>query len=788
MTTKTTWMKKKKTRLLLLMLPVLIPGLIISIFGILSISQQKKAKELKMEESFLKRLEQIRNEIETQIQEAVENSFQTVANLTINNSLQLNHPPSLQQGLKEILLKNPIVKYPFLMDTRGQFVFPFPQKTGISVPQPPFPRIADKQVETLYQEGERLELRERKLKEALKRYVKCLEYNYGGAEQLKPYIFNSIGRCYFKLGKYPQAVSYYQSVRDIYTVPSAAPASISLKIDLTLYFPALRQLALSYQRMGKKNKAGKIYLQLYEEILQYESSENSDRFAYFKNEALDFLWQHIQVRSDEDTQEFKDESERDRERFYRARTLDNLQAFTDLDISLRWRFIEDETGSDAGGESEKKRELFRFAKIREFYLSTDAKTQFYKAVKEMHQWENTPVLTGNFQVKRLHPSFSNTPIDIAFKKIPGNSAEAANNFLGFMISPGFLTSSRIMQISNKYMDDPDLQILVAGQNQEETETGAISHRFQLMSVSLQRFFSGKNLVLFSRQSDYFTRQVRKEIRFNYALLTAFILALVLGIYLFYKYQSREAELVRLKSDFTDSASHTLKTPLTRIRMLTEKLQLGWVTEESKKQEYLQTILSETDRMSEMITNMLDFSKIEAGRKQYRMEVTDMSRVVRETVESYSKFIHGQGFQLQVDIDDSIPPFLLDEEAVQLIVVNLLQNAVKYSIEEKFIRFRLYKENGSVVLEVEDRGIGMEEKELKKIFDRFYRVPGSRVQTAEGSGLGLYLVRHAVHAHHGEIIVNSQPGEGSRFKITLPILLKPRKESWRLAVGKQEEKK
>jgi signal transduction histidine kinase/tetratricopeptide (TPR) repeat protein len=775
---KTTWMKKKKNRLLLLMLPVLIPGLIIGSFGFLSISQQKKAKELKMIESFLKNMEQIRKEIETHIQETIENSFQTTANLTVNKSLQLNHPPSIQLTLKKILLKNPIVKYPFLIDSRRRFVFPFPQKTGISIPQPPFPGIADKQVETLYQEGERLELRERKIKEALKHYVKCLKYNYRGAEQLKPHIFNSIGRCYFKLGKYPQAVSYYQSVRDIYTGPPSTPAFTSLKIDLSLYFPALRQLALSYQRIGMKDKAGKIYLQLYEEILQYESSENSDRFTYFKNEALDFLWQHIRARSDEDNREFKDESEKERERFNRARTLDNLQAFTDLDISLRWRYIEDETGANTGGENDKNRDSSRFARIREFYLSTDAKTQFYKAVKEMHQWKNPPVLTGDFQVKQLQPLFSHTPIDIAYKKIPGNSPEAANIFFGFMISPGFLTHYGIRQISGKYMDDPDLQILVTGQNQEktakETETGTVSHRFQLISVSLQRFFPGKTLVLFSRQSDYFTRQVQKEIRFNYALLTAFILVMVLGIYLFYKYQSREAELVRLKSDFTDSASHTLKTPLTRIRLLTEKLQLGWVTQESKKQEYLQTILSETDRMSDMITNMLDFSKIEAGRKQYRMEVTDLSRVVRETVESYTNYIHNRGFQLQVDIADSIPPFPLDSEAVQLIVVNLLQNAVKYSVEEKFIRVRLYKENGSVVLEVEDRGTGIEVKERKKIFDRFYRVPGTQVQTVEGSGLGLYLVRHAVHAHHGEITVDSQPGKGSRFKITLPLLLESRR--------------
>jgi signal transduction histidine kinase len=663
-----------------------------------------------------------------------------------------------------------------LIDSRGRFVFPFPQKSGISIPQPSFPGIADKQAAALYREGERLELGERKIKEALKHYVKCLEYNYRGAEQLKPYIFNSIGRCYFKLGKYPQAVSYYQSVRDIYTAPSAAPASTLLKIDLSLYFPALRQLALSYLRMGMEDKAGKIYLQLYEEILQYESSENSDRFTYFKNEALDFLWRHIRAHRDRNTQEFKGESEREQERFDRARTLDNLQVSTDLDISLRWRYIEDDTGANTGTENDKNRESYRFAKIREFYLSTDAKTQFYQAVKKMHQWENTPVSTGNFQVKQLHPPFSHTPIDIAYKKIPGNRPNSAAIFFGFMISPGFLTSSLIRQISGKYMDDPDLQILVTGQNQEETaretETGAVSHWFQLISVSFPRFFPGKKLVLFSRQSDYYARQAQKETRFNYALLTAFILALVLGIYLFYQYQSREAELVRLKSDFTDSASHTLKTPLTRIRMLAEKLQLGWVTRESKKQEYLQTILSETDRMTEMITNMLDFSKIEAGRKQYRMEMTDLSLVVRETVESYTQYIHNQGFQLRVDIAEGIPPFLVDTEAVRLIVVNLLQNAVKYSVEEKFIRVRLYRENGSVVLEVEDRGTGIEEKERKKIFDRFYRVPGTQVQTVEGSGLGLYLVRHAVHAHHGEITVDSRPGKGSRFKITLPLLLKP----------------
>ena len=175
-------------------------------------------------------------------------------------------------------------------------------------------------------------------------------------------------------------------------------------------------------------------------------------------------------------------------------------------------------------------------------------------------------------------------------------------------------------------------------------------------------------------------------------------------------------------------------------------------------------------MSEMINNMLDFSRIEAGRKQYRFEKTSLPQVVREAVEDYSGYTGNLGFALQVEIDDAIPPFPMDAEAVRLMVVNLLQNAVKYSADRKFIAVRVYPETGKncAVIEVEDKGIGMEEKDLKKIFERFYRSGDNPVQAVEGSGLGLYLVHHAARAHNGEIKVTSQPGKGSRFTVLLPM--------------------
>jgi signal transduction histidine kinase len=404
-------------------------------------------------------------------------------------------------------------------------------------------------------------------------------------------------------------------------------------------------------------------------------------------------------------------------------------------------------------------------KIQEFYLYTDEKTQFYKAVKGMKHWEITDPSTMEMQIKRARNPVSKDDIDIVVKRLPGSPGI----FFGFMISPGFLRSDRVLGILKRRLDNPDLQVLVLpGKDRGRQLDENNIHRFPLLSVNCDRFFTGKILALYSRQSNYFIQQARKEIWLNYLLMGAFILALILGVYLFYKYLSREAELVRLKSEFTDRASHTLKTPLTRIRMLAEKLQLGWVSNESKKQEYLQTILSESDRMNEMITNMLDFSRIEAGRKQYSFEITSLPVVVKEVLESYTTYIRNLGFQLEVEIDDDIPSFLLDADAVRLMVVNLLQNAVKYSIKKKSIIVRLYREKEAVVLEVEDKGMGIEKDELNKIFEQFHRASGDTVQTVEGSGLGLYLVQHAVHAHDGEVKVTSEPGKGSRFKVLFPI--------------------
>ncbi|PYS58886.1 MAG: sensor histidine kinase, partial [Acidobacteria bacterium] len=159
---------------------------------------------------------------------------------------------------------------------------------------------------------------------------------------------------------------------------------------------------------------------------------------------------------------------------------------------------------------------------------------------------------------------------------------------------------------------------------------------------------------------------------------------------------------------------------------------------------------------------------EAGRKEYEFRETDIADLVRNTLDSYRYQIEQQGFALQESIDSSLPVVRVDREAIARAVVNLVNNALKYSAEEKFLGVKLYRDNGAVKLEVEDHGIGIARRDQSKIFEKFYRTGDPLVHNTKGSGLGLSLVRHITEAHGGEIAVESTPGKGSRFILSLPL--------------------
>jgi signal transduction histidine kinase len=268
------------------------------------------------------------------------------------------------------------------------------------------------------------------------------------------------------------------------------------------------------------------------------------------------------------------------------------------------------------------------------------------------------------------------------------------------------------------------------------------------------------------------RSIEQEVRRLALTKTALIglidLMLLAGLALVWANVRRELRLSRLKSDFVANVSHELKTPLALIRLFAETLELGRVPTEEKKGQYYRIINKESRRLTQLINNILDFSRIEAGRKEYRLRRGDVAAVVRDVVEAYRFPIEHLGFVLDVDVAEDLPEIDLDPEAISQALINLLNNAIKYSPEKGSVRVSARREGDRVLVSVADRGIGIPRAEHRRIFEKFYRVESSLVHTTKGSGLGLALVQHITEAHGGRVELASAPGEGSTFTLSLPV--------------------
>jgi signal transduction histidine kinase len=276
------------------------------------------------------------------------------------------------------------------------------------------------------------------------------------------------------------------------------------------------------------------------------------------------------------------------------------------------------------------------------------------------------------------------------------------------------------------------------------------------------------------------------VRRGFVLLGILTLMIIGGLVLTKRMVSKEIAVAKLKSDFVSNVSHELRTPLALIRLYAETLELGRISTKEKKHQYYRIIRKESERLTALINNILDFSRIEAGRKEYEFRETDIADLVRNTLDSYRYQIEQQGFELEEAIDTELPAVRIDREAIARALVNLVNNALKYSQDQKYIGVKLYRENGSVKLEVADHGIGIARRDQTKIFEKFYRAGDPLVHNTKGSGLGLSLVRHITEAHGGEIEVESSPGAGSKFIMSLPLVAAVQQQSQATSASVQQQ--
>jgi signal transduction histidine kinase len=284
---------------------------------------------------------------------------------------------------------------------------------------------------------------------------------------------------------------------------------------------------------------------------------------------------------------------------------------------------------------------------------------------------------------------------------------------------------------------------------------------------LQQFYDWK-VALFDPEGKSLEQLTGKEKRLYQILFAGIITVMVIGIILIVRAVIHESEISRLKSEFVSNVSHELKTPLALIRMFGETLDSGIVTDENKRRQFYSIIRKESERLTHLINNVLDFSRIDPGGKEYNFQKNDLVELVKNSLEAYKFQISDNGFNIVSDLPDESIELKFDRDAVSQVLLNLLNNAVKYSDKEKYIGVEVSKNSDFAMISVTDHGIGILKEELKKIFEKFYRVSTVRKKETPGSGLGLTLAKHIVEAHGGTIEVESEVGKGSRFTVRLPL--------------------
>jgi two-component system phosphate regulon sensor histidine kinase PhoR len=243
-------------------------------------------------------------------------------------------------------------------------------------------------------------------------------------------------------------------------------------------------------------------------------------------------------------------------------------------------------------------------------------------------------------------------------------------------------------------------------------------------------------------------------------------ALGLGVFLLLRV-SWDIRWFQLRSDFVSGVSHEFKTPLSLIRLYSETLADNAQDFSAEdRSNYIRIIARESERMSRLVDNVLSFAKLEQGRSSYDLREGDLGAVVVQTVNDYAEYLNWRGFTVKTSIWPQLPPVRFNPEQVSEMILNLMDNARKYSGKSRQIRVNVWAQDREVVVEVRDNGLGIPPAEKEKVFQAFYRIPRGGEQG--GCGLGLYIVDRVMKEHGGRVELESEVNHGSRFRLVFPM--------------------
>ena len=270
----------------------------------------------------------------------------------------------------------------------------------------------------------------------------------------------------------------------------------------------------------------------------------------------------------------------------------------------------------------------------------------------------------------------------------------------------------------------------------------------------------------------FTKKLPPELLesdFNWIVLLeggVLMLVILAGVYVIFVYWNKQSRLYQLQSNFVSSVSHELKSPLASIQLYLETLKYQKVSSE-EAQDFVETMLSDTERLSDLIDNILESSKSDPKSMQSQFSSVDIVSFLQKTIAHHQKLFEDKQCVIQLKFNDHVK-VSIDGRAMRMVFNNLIVNALRYSPAGTVLTIEVRRDQKFCIIDFIDQGFGFDKKELKKVFKKFYRVQNQETQNIEGAGLGLYISRQIIKNHKGKINVFSEGrGKGTRFMLSLP---------------------
>ena len=270
----------------------------------------------------------------------------------------------------------------------------------------------------------------------------------------------------------------------------------------------------------------------------------------------------------------------------------------------------------------------------------------------------------------------------------------------------------------------------------------------------------------------FTKKLPPELLesdFNWIVLLeggVLMLVILAGVYVIFVYWNKQSRLYQLQSNFVSSVSHELKSPLASIQLYLETLKYQKVSSE-EAQDFVETMLSDTERLSDLIDNILESSKSDPKSMQLQFSSVDIVSFLQETIAHHQKLFEDKQCVIQLKFNDYVK-VSIDGRAMRMVFNNLIANALRYSPAGTVLTIEVRRDQKFCIIDFIDQGFGFDKKELKKVFKKFYRVQNQETQNIEGAGLGLYISRQIIKNHKGKINVFSEGrGKGTHFMLSLP---------------------